>query len=73
MAETGLKVQLLQQSMGDLAVLADMGKTKEDICNAFHIPVAYFTSQTNLANLQASERLHMTKAIEPRLSAAMKS
>jgi HK97 family phage portal protein len=67
-AETGLKVQLLQQSMGDLAALAEMGKTKEDICNAFHIPVAYFTSQTNLANLQASERLHMTKAIEPRLT-----
>ncbi len=54
-AESGLKVQLLQQSMGDLAALADMGKTKEDICNAFHIPVAFFTSQTNLANLQASE------------------
>ena len=67
-AESGLKVQLLQQSMGDLASLAEMGKTKEDICNAFHIPVAYFTSQTNLANLQASERLHMTKAIEPRLT-----
>ena len=45
-----------------------MGKTKEDICNAFHVPVAFFTTQTNLANLQASERLHMTKAIGPRLT-----
>jgi HK97 family phage portal protein len=67
-AESGLKVQLLTQSMGDLAALAEMGKTKEDICNAFHVPVAFFTTQTNLANLQASERLHMSKAIGPRLT-----
>jgi HK97 family phage portal protein len=67
-AETGLKVQLLQQSMGDLAALAEMGKTKEDIANAFHVPIAFLTSQTNLANLQASERLHMNKAISPRLT-----
>jgi HK97 family phage portal protein len=67
-AESGLKVQLLQQSMGDLAALAEMGKTKEDICNAFHVPIAFLSSQTNLANLQASERLHMDKAISPRLT-----
>jgi HK97 family phage portal protein len=67
-AESGLKVQLLTQSMGDLAALAEMGKTKEDICNAFHVPIAFFTTQTNLANLQASERLHMSKAIGPRLT-----
>jgi HK97 family phage portal protein len=67
-AESGLKVQLLQQSMGDIAALAEMGQTKEDICNSFHVPVAFFTSQTNLANLQASERLHMDKAISPRIT-----
>lgn len=67
-AETGLKVQLLQQSMGDLAALAEMGKTKEDVCNAFHVPIAFLTTQTNLANLRASERLHMEKAIAPRLT-----
>jgi HK97 family phage portal protein len=67
-AESGLKVQLLTQSMGDLAALAEMGKTKEDVCNAFHVPIAFFTTQTNLANLQASERLHMSKAIGPRLT-----
>jgi HK97 family phage portal protein len=66
-AETGLKIQLLNQSLGDLAALAEMGKTKEDICNSFHVPIAFFTTQTNLANLQASERLHMDKAIGPRL------
>jgi HK97 family phage portal protein len=66
-AETGMKVQLLNQSMGDLAQLAEMNKTKEDIANAFHVPIAFLTSQTNMANLQASEHLHMAKAIAPRL------
>jgi HK97 family phage portal protein len=66
-AESGLRVQLLQQSMGDLAALADLRATKEDIANAFHCPIAYFTTQTNLANLQASQMQHMTQAIGPRL------
>jgi HK97 family phage portal protein len=66
-AETGVKVQLLNQSMGDLAVLADQRATREDIANAFHVPLAFLTSETNLANLQASEHQHMAKAISPRL------
>lgn len=66
-AETGMRVQLLNQSMGDVAQLAEMNKTKEDIANAFHVPIAFLTSQTNLANLQASEQLHMSKAVAPRL------
>src|SRR5262249_1343206 len=33
--ETGMRVQVLSHSMGDLAALADMAATKEDICNAF--------------------------------------
>jgi len=66
-AESNMKLQLLNQSMGDLAALADMKATKEDICNAFHVPTAFFTSQTNLANLQASQAQHMGQAIAPRL------
>ncbi len=66
-AESAVKLQLLQQSMGDLAALADMKATKEDIANAFHVPIAYFTSQTNLANLQASQAQHMQQAISPRI------
>jgi HK97 family phage portal protein len=66
-AESGLKVQLLAHSMGDLAALADMKATKEDICAAFHVPLAFLTSETNLANLQAAEHQHMAKAITPRL------
>src|SRR5205823_10037951 len=66
-AETGMNVQLLNASVGDLAALAEQGATKEDIANCFHVPIAFFTTQTNLANLYASERLHLSKAIEPRL------
>ncbi|HWG41752.1 MAG TPA: phage portal protein [Gemmataceae bacterium] len=66
-AESSLKVSLLNQSMGDVAALADMAATKNDIANAFHIPIAFLTSQTNLANLQASRSQHMSLAIGPRL------
>jgi HK97 family phage portal protein len=65
--ESGLKVQVLAHSMGDLAALADMRATKEDICNAFHVPVSFLTAETNLANLQAAEHQHQSKAIGPRL------
>lgn len=66
-AESNLKVQLLSASLGDLAALADLQATKEDIANAFHVPIAFLTRETNLANLQAAEHQHMAKAIVPRL------
>jgi HK97 family phage portal protein len=66
-AESKLKVDVLQQSMGDLAQLAEMRATTNDICNAFHVPIAYMTTNTNLANLQAAERQHLRNAIHPRL------
>lgn len=66
-AESGMKVSLLTPNMGDLAALAEYGKTKEDIANAFHLPLSFLTSETNLANLQAAEHQHMAKAIFPRL------
>ena len=66
-AESALRVQLLAHSMGDLAALADMKATKEDVCNAFHIPISFLSSETNLANLQAAEHQHMAKAVTPRL------
>ena len=45
-----------------------MKATKEDIANAFHVPLSFLTSETNLANLQAAEAQHMAKAIYPRLT-----
>lgn len=65
--ESKMQIQLLQHSMGDLALLADMNLTKTDIANAFHLPIAYLTTQTNLANLFASIQQHMQQAISPRL------
>jgi HK97 family phage portal protein len=66
-ADSSLSVTLLSQSMGDLAALADMKATKADIANAFHIPLPFLTGETNLANMQASDHLHKTLAIVPRL------
>ena len=66
-ADSALRVQLLTHSMGDLAALADMNATREEIANAFHVPLSFLTSETNLANLQAAEHQHMSKAISPRL------
>ncbi len=66
-AESALKVQLLAHSMGDLAALADLKATKEDVANSFHVPLSFLTTETNLANLQAAEQQHMSKAITPRL------
>jgi HK97 family phage portal protein len=66
-ADSALRVQLLNHSMGDLAALADMNATRQEIANAFHVPLSFLTSETNLANLQAAEHQHMAKAISPRL------
>jgi HK97 family phage portal protein len=66
-SEGPTKIQLLSQSMGDVAQLAEMGKTKEDIANAFHVPLAFLSTNTNLANLQAADYQHLSKAINPRL------
>jgi HK97 family phage portal protein len=66
-SESGMRVSILAHSAGDLAALAEYGKTKEDVCNAFHVPLSFLTSETNLANLQAAEHQHMSKAIFPRL------
>jgi HK97 family phage portal protein len=66
--EQGTRVTVLAHSMGDLAALADMAATKEDICNAFHCPIAFFTKETNLANLQAADMQHLSKCIHPRLT-----
>lgn len=66
-AETGVKVHLLNHSIGDIAAMAEQGMTKEDIANAFHVPISFFTKETNLANLQAAKSQHMQQAISPRL------
>jgi HK97 family phage portal protein len=66
-AEGKMNVSVLQHSLGDLALLADYKMTKEDIANAFHVPLSYLTTNTNLANLQAARTQHMSLAIDPRL------
>ncbi len=65
--ESQMKLQILSHSMGDLAALAEAKATKEDIANAFHVPISYLTGETNLANMEASEIFHMRLCIRPRL------
>lgn len=66
-AESAWKVEVLHHSMGDLAALADHKATKEDIANAFQVPLPFLSADTNLANMQAANHLHRTLAIAPRL------
>jgi len=66
-AETGLQVSFIAQSLGDMATLAEQSFTKEDIANAFGVPLALLTKETNLANLQASREQHALLTIRPRL------
>src|SRR5205823_14185267 len=66
-AESGVRVDVLSHSMGDLAALADLKATKEDIANAFHVPLPFLSGDTNLANMHAADHLHKTLAIRPRL------
>jgi len=66
-ADASLKVSVVQNPLGELATLADMGGTRADIANAFGVPLAYLTNDTNLANLQAAERQHLAVAVRPRL------
>jgi len=66
-ADQPMKINLLSQSLGDIALLADMKATKEDIANSFHVPISFFTTNTNLANWLASQSQHMSLAISPRL------
>lgn len=66
-ADSALNVAVLQSSLADVAALAEAGASRADIANAFGVPLAFLTSETNLANLQAAEHQHASKAIQPRL------
>jgi hypothetical protein len=66
--ESPLSVSILQHRMGDLAALAEMRATMEDVCNAFQTPISYMTTNVNLANLQASNMRHIGLCIGPRVT-----
>lgn len=66
-AENGMKVETMKVSLADAAALAEANAIRDDIANAFGVPLAFLTRETNLANLQAAEHQHLSKAIRPRL------
>jgi phage portal protein BeeE len=66
-ADQKMHLPVLQHSLGDLAALADLMATKEDVANAFGMPMPFLSGSTNLANLQASQTIHAMLAIRPRV------
>jgi HK97 family phage portal protein len=65
--ESAMETTLLNPQMGDLAALAEKGANSEDIANGFHVPLSMLSTNTNLANLQASQAQHAEICIGPRL------
>ncbi len=63
-AESRMSVDLVNPALGDLAALAEAGATKDEIANAFGIPLALLTTETNL---QAALQQHAALTIRPRL------
>lgn len=66
-AEGSMSVHVLERSLGDLATLAEEAFSKEQVANAFGVPVALLTRDTNMANLQAALHQHAVLAVRPRL------
>lgn len=62
-----IDVRQLDVSIGDIVSLAEQGFTKEQIANAFGVPISFLSRETNLANMLASRRQHAALAIRPRL------
>jgi HK97 family phage portal protein len=65
--DNDFKVSTIQYSPADLAHLAEAGATRDEIANAFGVPLAYLTKESNLANLQAARVQHLSLTILPRL------
>lgn len=65
-AESGMKVDPLQWSPADLQALEVFAVTKDVIYDAYGVPQALATKETNLANLQASLVQHGRFGIRPR-------
>jgi phage portal protein BeeE len=62
-----MSLSLIDQKLGDFAALAEQKATKEQIANAYDVPLSYLTTDTNLANLEAAERQHATIGLRPRI------
>ena len=63
---TPLSVDPLSFPAKDMEMLAFHGISKEEVCNAFAVPVQFFTPRGNLANLRAALTLHARMALLPR-------
>jgi HK97 family phage portal protein len=64
--ESALDVKPLSIPPRDLEILASFGVRKEVIANAYGVPMAYLTKDTNLANLEGARQQHALLAVLPR-------
>jgi phage portal protein BeeE len=62
-------VKPITYSPTDLTGLKIAEYDLERICACFGVPITLFLSETNLANLQAAEKLHAVRAVNPRCKA----
>lgn len=67
-AESAFKVQPMQWSPIDLGLLELYGVTRDMIFDAYGVPQAMATKETNLANLEASLTQHARQGVVPRLN-----
>jgi HK97 family phage portal protein len=65
--ESGMKLQPLGWSPVDLGVFEAMGINRDQIFDAYGVPQALATKDTNLANLEASLDQHARFAVRPRV------
>lgn len=64
--DSALDVKPLSLPPTDIAGLNIARHVLERFANIFGVPIAMLTSETNLANLQASRAMHAENAVEPR-------
>jgi hypothetical protein len=65
-SKTPLNVSILDYKPADVGTKEISEYDLMRTANCFGTPISYFTSDTNLANLQASHRQHAELAVEPR-------
>ena len=65
-ADAALDFHPLTYPPADLAGLQISDYDMERTANCFGVPLSYLKTETNLANLQAAERQHATRAVEKR-------
>jgi HK97 family phage portal protein len=66
--ESAMDVKELTRSSRDMEGLARRKVSRDEVCNAFGVPLPLMNERTNLANLKAALIQHATLAVIPRMT-----